>query len=126
MCSGARKGQVKHANTSMNADNTIKAIKNVVVLCYNEAKSINARRKFELECDNARPQASKKTQSIMNGRECLPHHPLGGHPMNAKAGRLPNLPDSCLTEHIFNDWTVAVYKRKPQTVVELKKIAEDE
>ena len=94
---------MKCTNTSINSDNTLRAIKEVVIPCYHEAKSINAHGKLELECDNARPHTSKKTQYFMNSQGCPPHYPLGGHPINAKAGRPQNSPDSCPIEHIFND-----------------------
>ena len=84
----------------MNTNNTIKAIKNVVIPCYNEAKTINRHKKFKLSCDNARAHTSKKTQRFMNSRECPPYYPLGGHPINTKGGTPPNSPDLCPIEYI--------------------------
>ena len=56
----------------------------------------------------------------------VPDTPFGGHSMHAKGGKPANLPDLCVIAHVFGRWSENVYKRRPTTVVELKKICEAE
>ncbi len=78
-----------------------------------------------MESDNARPHISKKYQQFISS-QTLDHTPWGGNPINSKGGRPPNSADLCPIEYVFNDWKERVYKRSPNIVTELKKIAEQE
>ena len=126
MILGKKKGQTKFNKESMNTENTIKAIKKIVIPCHAHAKRINPDIEYELECDNAPGHRSKKSQSFMHSKRCPPHVKLGGHPINAKAGRPPNSPDLCAIEYVFNDWGDDVLNRQPRTMVELKKYCQEE
>ena len=110
----------------MNTDNTIKAIKKIIIPCYDELQLMKPSIQFENECDNAPGHRSKKAQRFMHSKSCRPHVKLGGHPINAPGGRPPNSPDLCAIEYVFNEWGENVYKREPRTMVELKKICEEE
>ena len=110
----------------MNTENTIKAIKKIVIPCYNKAKAMDGSIQYELECDNAPGHRSKKSQQFMHSNSCPPHVELGGHPINTPGGRPPNSPDLCSIEYVFSEWGERVYQKKTRTMVELKKTCEEE
>ena len=111
----------------MNQGNTIKAIKSIVIPCVTEAKQLQKNIKFEIEGDNATAHTGKKMRKFINSRALsVPHVPFGGHPIHQKGGRAANSPDLCVIEYVFGQWSENVYKRNARTMVELKKICEEE
>ena len=110
----------------MNTKNTIQAFKDILIPFGNKMKEEHPTIKFEYEGDNAQCHTSKKTLKFIKNKLPLPHYPFGGHRVNAKGGRAPNSPDLCVIEYVFSFWEERVLKREPQTVVEMKNIAEEE
>ena len=110
----------------MNTENTIKAIKKIVIPFYRQLKAIQPSLDLECEFDNAPGHRSKRTQSFVKSKRCVPFVKLGGWPINEPGGRAPNSPDLCSIEYVFNEWGDNVYAKKPRTMVELKKIAQEE
>ena len=110
----------------MNTENTIKAIKKMVIPFYHRLKALKPSLELEYKFDNAPGHRSKKTQSFVKSKQCVPFVKLGGWPINAPGGRAPNSPDLCCIEYVFNEWSEKVYSRQPCTVVELKNVAQEE
>ena len=90
----------------MNQQNTIKAMKGIVIPCMRKAKQLQPDVDFEIEGDNATAHTGKKTRSFINSK-ALPvsHTPFGGHPIYEEGGRAANSPDLCLVEYVFGNWT---------------------
>ena len=86
---------------------------------------VNKKRKHRMECDIA-PAMIEEAHQFMHSKRCPPHVKLGGHPINSPRGRPPNSPDLCSIEYVFSEWGERFYQKKPQTMVELKKICENE
>ena len=111
----------------MNQKNTITAIEKVVIPCIKQAQRLQPKMKFEIEGDNATAHTGKKMMEFINSEALpVPHTPFGGHPIHAKGGRPANSPDLCVIEYVFGRWSENVYKRRPTTMVELKKMCEEE
>ena len=110
----------------MNTGNTIKAIKQIIIPCFDTVKKLKPNASFECEFDNAPEHRSKKTQQFVHSKQCRPHVKLDGHPINERGGRLPNSPDLCSIEHVFSMWEEKVYIRNPKTIVELRNCCEEE
>ncbi len=121
---GRNKGKIRYNSISMNADNTIKGMEQCVIPFYREQLQ-KENIAFELEGDNARAHVSSKFQSFISDQQ-VHHTAWGGSPINTKGGKAPNSPDLCPIEYLFNDWSNNVYKRSPNSVFELKKIAQEE
>ena len=125
--SGPKRGQIKYEHTSMNQGNTIKAIKHIVIPCVEQAQQLQHNIEFEIEGDNATAHTGKKMRKFINSRALpIPHTPFGGHPIRERGGRAANSPDLCAIEYVFGRWSENVYKRKATTMVQLKKICEEE
>ena len=122
---GDKKGQTKYLMQSMDTDNTIKAVKKVVIPFAKYMDGAHPGVNYELEGDNAPGHCSKKAQQFLRNLKWK-HVGFGGHPINDFAGRPPNSPDLCVIEYCFAWWEERVLKRKPVTVSELIKVAGEE
>ena len=122
---GERKGQTKWIAQSMDTENTIKAVKKVVIPFAEHLSGAHPMIDFELEGDNAPGHCSKTAQRFLRNLE-FNHVPFGGHPINDFAGRPPNSPDLCVIEYCFAWWEERVMKRQPRTTTELINVCEEE
>ena len=108
----------------MNAEETINSMREILIPHHDELEDNNDV-KLQYQSDNATPHTSILFRNFCM-EEKLDHTPFGGHPVKEPGGTPANSPDLFPIEYVYNDWTVAVLKQKPQTVGQLIKIANKE